>query len=59
MPTSVPGTPVWLAWVVGAVAALLLIASLAAHELGHALLARRRGIAVEGIGSGSSAASLR
>ena len=49
VPTSVPGTPVWLAWVVGAIAALLLIASLTAHELGHALLARRRGIAVEGI----------
>jgi Zn-dependent protease len=49
VPTSVPGTPVWLAWIVGAIAALLLIASLTAHELGHALLARRRGIAVEGI----------
>lgn len=49
VPTSVPGTPVWLAWIVGAIAAVLLIASLTAHELGHALLARRRGIAVEGI----------
>jgi Zn-dependent protease/CBS domain-containing protein len=49
VPTSVPGTPLWLAWIVGAIAALLLIASLTAHELGHALLARRRGIAVEGI----------
>ena len=49
VPAAVPGTPVWLAWVVGIVAALLLIASLTAHELGHALLARRRGIAVDGI----------
>ena len=49
VPAAVPGTPVWLAWIVGATAALLLIASLTAHELGHALLARRRGIAVEGI----------
>src|ERR1700726_5009281 len=49
VPTSVPGTPVLLAWIVGAIAALLLIASLTAHELGHALLARKRGIAVEGI----------
>ncbi len=49
VPAAVPGTPLWLAWVVGAVAAGLLIASLTAHELGHALLARRRGIAVEGI----------
>src|ERR1700686_5239224 len=49
VPRAVPGTPVLLAWIVGAIAALLLIASLVAHELGHALLARRRGIAVEGI----------
>src|SRR5580704_583699 len=49
VPVAVPGTPVWLAWIVGATAALLLIASLTAHELGHALLARHRGIAVEGI----------
>jgi Zn-dependent protease/CBS domain-containing protein len=49
VPEAVPGTPVWLAWIVGIVAALLLIASLTAHELGHALLARRRGVAVEGI----------
>jgi Zn-dependent protease len=49
VPFSVPGTPVWLAWIVGVIAAALLIASLMAHELAHALLARRRGIAVEGI----------
>jgi Zn-dependent protease len=49
VPAAVPGTPLWLAWIVGAVAAVLLIASLTAHELGHALLARRRGVTVEGI----------
>ncbi len=49
VPRAVPGTPVWLAWIVGAIAALLLIASLTAHELGHAIVARRRGVAVEGI----------
>jgi len=49
VPSQVPGTPVWLAWIVGAIAAALLIVSLVAHELGHALLARRRGIAVDGI----------
>ena len=49
MPLEVPGTPLWLAWIVGVIAAALLIVSLVAHELGHALLARRRGIAVEGI----------
>lgn len=49
VPAAVPGTPSWLAWTVGSLAALLLLASLTAHELGHALLARRRGIAVDGI----------
>jgi Zn-dependent protease len=49
VPLEVPGTPLWLAWIAGVIAATLLIASLVAHELGHALLARRRGIAVEGI----------
>jgi Zn-dependent protease len=49
VPAAVPGTPSWLAWAVGSLAALLLLASLTAHELGHALLARRRGIAVDGI----------
>jgi len=49
VPGQVPGTPIWLAWIVGIIAALLLIASLIAHELGHALLARRHGIAVAGI----------
>ncbi len=49
VPLEVPGTPLWLAWIAGVIAAALLIASLVAHELGHALLARRRGVAVEGI----------
>src|SRR5487761_1702253 len=49
VPGQAPGTPEWLAWTVGALVAVLLLASLTAHELGHALLARRRGIAVDGI----------
>src|SRR6202049_2262360 len=50
VPAAAPHTPLWLAWVAGSVVALLLIGSLAAHELGHAGLApRRRAIAVEGI----------
>jgi Zn-dependent protease len=49
VPVEAPGTPVWLAWSVGAIAAVLLIASLTAHELGHALLARHRGMTVDGI----------
>ncbi|MHB8489936.1 MAG: site-2 protease family protein [Candidatus Dormibacteria bacterium] len=49
VPGRVPGTSLWLAWIVGLIAAALLIGSMVAHELGHALLARRRGIAVDGI----------
>jgi len=49
IPAGAPGTPAPAAWGVGVLAALLLIASLSAHELGHALLARRAGVAVEGI----------
>ncbi len=49
VPTVAKGTPGWLAWTVGGIAAMLLIASLTAHELGHALLARHRGIEVDGI----------
>jgi Zn-dependent protease len=49
VPSVARGTPEWLAWTVGGIAAVLLIASLTAHELGHALLARHRGIEVDGI----------
>ena len=49
VPGEAPGTPQWLAWIGGAIVAVLLLASLTAHELGHALLARRRGITVDGI----------
>ena len=49
IPAGAPGTPAPAAWGIGILAAALLIASLAAHELGHALLARRRGVAVDGI----------
>jgi Zn-dependent protease len=49
VPVAAPSTPIWLAWIAGAIAAVLLIASLTAHELGHALVARRRGMTVDGI----------
>jgi Zn-dependent protease/CBS domain-containing protein len=49
VPGDARGTPVWVSWIVGATVAVLLIASLVAHEFGHALVARRRGMTVEGI----------
>jgi Zn-dependent protease len=49
IPVLVPGTQPAVSWAVGVFSAILLIASLTAHELGHALVAKRRGIAVEGI----------
>ncbi len=49
VPQVAPGTALWLAWLEGLTAAVLLIASLLAHEMGHALIARRRGITVDGI----------
>jgi Zn-dependent protease len=48
-PQSVPSQPAWLVWVLAVVAAVLFYASLLAHELAHAIVARRRGVAVEGI----------
>lgn len=38
-----------LYWMVGAVAAVLFLASLAAHELAHALVARRNGVGVKSV----------
>ncbi len=49
IPPAAPGTPALVAWLVGAAAALLLIASLTVHELAHSLVARHRGVAIEGI----------
>jgi Zn-dependent protease len=49
VPGDARGTPSWIAWVVGAAVAVLMIASLVAHELGHAIVARRRGMTIDGI----------
>jgi Zn-dependent protease len=49
IPVAAPGTSVLIAWLVGTGTAVLLIASLTAHELAHSLVARQRGVAVEGI----------
>lgn len=49
LPASDPGLPVVLYWAIGLVVAAVFFASLLAHELAHAVLARRAGIRVEGI----------
>ena len=49
LPDAHPGEPALAYWVAGLLAALVFFASLLAHELAHATLARRNGIEVEGI----------
>ncbi len=43
------GKDVWLGWLLGLVMALLLFGSVLLHELGHSLVARSQGIAVNSI----------
>jgi Zn-dependent protease len=49
LPSLVPGLDPSAYWLAGAVATGLFLASLLAHELGHALVARRAGLRVRGI----------
>ena len=49
LPTSYPGQTSGAYWTAGVVTALVFFMSLLAHEMGHALLARRHGVRVEGI----------
>jgi Zn-dependent protease len=49
LPAQVPGLDSAFYWVAGAVVAVLFFGSLLAHELSHALVARREGLAVLGI----------
>ena len=49
LPSTAPGYPPLLYWVIGAAGALLFYASLLAHELSHAVVARRNGVKVAGI----------
>lgn len=49
LPASAPGASSAAYWTGGFVAAALLLGSLLAHELAHAILARRYGIAVEAV----------
>jgi Zn-dependent protease len=44
-----PGLPAGVPWILGLVTALLLFASVLAHELGHSLVALRQGIDVKSI----------
>ncbi|HSI81017.1 MAG TPA: site-2 protease family protein [Solirubrobacterales bacterium] len=48
-PDTVAGISTGLAYALGLASALLLFASILAHELGHALVARRRGVEIEEI----------
>jgi len=49
LPAMVPGETLTAYWLVALFAALLFYFSLLAHEMGHALVARRLGVSVEGI----------
>ncbi len=48
-PQEVNGIAPGAAYLLGLASALLLFASIVVHELGHAVVARRRGVAIEGI----------
>ena len=48
-PSVVPDQPPSAYWIVAAVAGLLFYVSLLSHEMGHAVVARRLGVKVEGI----------
>ena len=49
LPHEVAGYPAGAYWLAGALTALAFYASLLAHELAHAVLARRQGLSVRGI----------
>jgi len=49
LPAAVPRQPVALYWGVGVAAAVAFLASLLAHELAHALVARRDGIRIRSV----------
>lgn len=49
LPDSAPGYGLGAYWVAGTAASVVFLASILAHELGHATVARRDGVGVEGI----------
>jgi Zn-dependent protease/CBS domain-containing protein len=48
-PAAYPGASTWAAWAAGSVAAVVFLLGLLAHELTHAIVARRNGVRVEDI----------
>lgn len=48
-PDVYPGRPAWQYWLTGILGAVVFILSLLAHELSHALVARRNGVGVDDI----------
>src|SRR6476660_5895617 len=49
LPSTAPGHPSIVYWLAGIVGAGVLLASLLAHELTHAIVARREGVKVLGV----------
>ena len=49
LPKDLPGYPALLYWLVGAAGAVVFVGCLLAHELSHAVVARRNGVKVSGI----------
>jgi Zn-dependent protease len=48
-PAAIPGIDATMAWILGAIATLLLFASVLVHELSHSFVARSRGLEVTSI----------
>src|SRR4051812_9955934 len=49
LPVAHPGHDSWVYWTVGAITTAVFFATVLAHEIGHAVAARRYGVGVEGI----------
>jgi Zn-dependent protease len=49
LPATHPGRDTWEYWTAAAIATTLFFAAVLAHEIGHAIVARRHGVGVDGI----------
>src|SRR5580765_3382581 len=49
LPSAHPGHADWVYWAAGAVTSILFFGAVLAHEIGHAVVARRYHVGVEGI----------